>query len=153
MSRFSLDSNVLIYVADSGAQAKQSSAQQIVALATNLDCVLTAQSLAEFFHAATRKRITSRQHAVNLVRDWVRLFPIVGSGPDEVLEAVAASNSGRFQFYDALLVATAATAGCSAVISEDMHPGSQLNGAQIVAALDGSGAISPATRSLLGLRH
>ena len=122
-----------------------------MAQAIGLDCVLTTQSLAEFFQVTTRKRIVPRLLAARYVGRWCAAFPIVGAGPAELLSALAASNSGAFQFYDALLVATAATAGCTAVISEDMHPGSQLDGAQIVAAFDASGAIGPAARNLLGL--
>jgi predicted nucleic acid-binding protein len=53
-----------------------------------------------------------------------------------------ASNAGCFQFHDAVLLATAETAGCTAVISEDMHPGARLGRIQVVPAFDAAGGIT-----------
>jgi predicted nucleic acid-binding protein len=151
MTRFSLDSNILVYAADMASPPHQASAQQIVDASAERDCVLTTQAIAEFFHATTRKRLAKRMHATRLVRDWTRLFQVAGPGAAELLAAVDASNDGRFQFFDALLLATAGAAGCTAVISEDMHPGATLGGVRVMAAFDPAGGIAADARGLLGL--
>lgn len=151
MTRYSLDSNILIYAADNASPARQASSQMMLDASAERDCVLTAQAIAEFFHATTRKRLATRVHATRLARDWTQLFEVAGAGAAELLAAVEASNAGRFQFFDALLLATAGAAGCTAVISEDMHPGAALGGVRVVAAFDSAGGIGADARALLGV--
>ncbi len=77
------------------------------------------------------------------------LFPIVQAAPADMLAAINASNAGRFQFYDALLLATTGAAGCTAVISEDMADGATLGTVEVVAAFDAAGGIGPRALALL----
>ncbi len=77
-------------------------------------------------------------------------FPLsAGAGPGALASALDAALAGRFQFYDALLLATAGEAGCVAMISEDMADGAALNGVRVVAAFDPQGGIGPGALELL----
>jgi predicted nucleic acid-binding protein len=149
---FSLDSNILVYAADARDPVRRASAVTIITRAAALDCALTPQSLAEFFNSVTRKGIIPRAEATTQVQRWLRLFQIT-AGPtgEAVLKAAEASAAGRFQFYDALLLATADAAGCGAVISEDMARGARLGGVDVVAAFDAAGGIAPGALALLGI--
>jgi predicted nucleic acid-binding protein len=69
MTRFSLDSNVLIYAADGRAGLRHARALHVLILAARRDCLLTLQALGEFFHVSTRKRIVARHDAAAQVRD------------------------------------------------------------------------------------
>ena len=150
-ARISLDSNVLIYAVDPRDPVRRASAAQIIALAAVVDCVLVPQSIAEFFHVVTRKGVIAKQEAARQVGRWLGIFTLTaGPGGANLSLACSAAISGRFQFYDALLVATAAAAGCTAVISEDMHPGANLGGARLVAAFDPAGRIGAEALALLG---
>ena len=42
----------------------------------DVDCVLTLQALAEFFHAVTRKGKMPTDEAAAMVHDWMELFPV-----------------------------------------------------------------------------
>ncbi|HME27290.1 MAG TPA: PIN domain-containing protein [Acetobacteraceae bacterium] len=149
--RFSLDSNVLVYAADDRDPARQGSALDIITRAAQCDCVLTPQALSEFFHAVTRKGIMPRMEAAEQVRDWITTFTVTpGATAASVLTAAQASAAGRFQFYDALLLATARDAGCSACISEDMADGAALDGVRVVTAFGGHGVIGADAVALLG---
>jgi predicted nucleic acid-binding protein len=101
---------------------------------------LVPQALSEFFCAVTRKSIMPPSIAADQVHDWLRLFRIT---------AGANAVSGRFQFYDALLLATARAAGCGAAISEDVAHGSQLDGMRVVVAFTPDGHISADAQALL----
>jgi len=63
--------------------------------------------------------------------------------------ALQAAEAGRFQFYDALLLATARPAGCGVVISEEMADGAELDGLRVVGAFAPDGHISPGAEALL----
>ncbi|MBW4091768.1 MAG: PIN domain-containing protein [Proteobacteria bacterium] len=149
--RFTLDSNILVCAADGRDTRRRDSAIAIIGGANLGDCLLTPQSLAEFFHVVTRKRLIPRPDAAGQVRRWAALFPITqGADAAAVLTAVEAATTGRFQFYDALLIVTAAAAGCHAMISEDMAAGTELAGLRIVPAFTATGDVAPAAQALLG---
>jgi len=150
VARFSLDSNILVYAADARDPVRRASAARIVKLATMRNCTLTPQSLAEFFNSVTRKGIVPRTEAAAQVRRWLQVFEIApGPTGKSVARAADASAAGRFQFYDALLLATADASGCNAVISEDMADGAKLGGVEVVAAFDARGGIGPRALALL----
>lgn len=148
--RFTLDSNVLVYAADDREPVRQAAAIEIIERAARYDCVLTPQALAEFFHAATRKRIMPRAEAARQVQDWAVVFPITqGAGETALLIATGEAAAGRLQLFDALLLATAREAGCGVVISEDMGEHTRLDGVRVIAAFDRHGGISSAALALL----
>lgn len=96
-----------------------------------------------------RKRLASRDDVNDLVCDWIRLFPIVSAGTADLVTAVQARNAGRFQFYGALLLATAGAAGCAAAINENMQDGAQLSNVRVATAFDAAGSVSTGARALL----
>ena len=148
--RFSLDSNILVYAADAADPPRQEAAIEIIARAARRDCILTVQALAEFFHAVTRKGIVPRPAAATQVRSWEAVFPVSsGAGSAALLTAIEAASLGRFQFFDALLLATARECGCAVLISEDMADGAELDGVRVVAAFDRHRQISTAALALL----
>ena len=53
---YSLDTNVLIYSVDRDAGERHQQAMQLMDEMVGKECVLTLQSLSEFFSAVTRKR-------------------------------------------------------------------------------------------------
>ena len=76
--RVSLDTNILIYTIDKDAGEKQlTSISLIEHCALNYDCVLTLQSLSEFYAAATRKGKVTHVQAEAQIKDWQLLFPTI----------------------------------------------------------------------------
>jgi predicted nucleic acid-binding protein len=143
-----LDSNILIYCVDSGDE-RQQAANAIVAGLAQSGGVLTLQALAEFFHAARRKRKMPAADAAAQVRRWLTAFGTPAVASASCLDAaLAAALAGRFQFWDAMLLATAGAAGCTAIVSEDMAHGARLGAVTVVRAFDGA-AVSPEAAALL----
>jgi predicted nucleic acid-binding protein len=132
MTRFSLDSNVLVYAADGRAGSRHARALHVLILAVRRDCVLTLQALGEFFHAATRKRLASRPDAAAQIRDLLAIFPTAAADSDAFKTALAGAERGRSSFWDGLLVATVARAGCAYLLSEDMQDGARVGGVTIL---------------------
>lgn len=142
------DSNILVYTAQAG-DPRQIAALELLRLAAGGPCVLTLQALGEFFFAVARKGLTTRPAAAAQVRRWITLFPApLAASATAVATAMDASAEGRFSYWDALLLATAAEAGCAAAISEDMADGAALGSIRVVSAFAG-GTINPAARALL----
>ena len=93
--RISLDSNVLVYAVDRDAGPRHGRAIELMERALYLDCVLTLQSLCEFFHAVARKGKASLEEAWAQVQDWQILFPVASAKPSTLARAVAAVQSCR----------------------------------------------------------
>jgi predicted nucleic acid-binding protein len=148
--RFTLDTNVLVYAADNTAGARHERALEIVDRAVDCNCILTTQALGEFYAAVTRKNLMPKRDAGALVRDWVELFPIVSASASALLDATQAAQTGRFAFWDAMLLATAREAGCVAALSEDMEGGSRFGSIAILNPFTG-GTIPAAVQRLLAL--
>lgn len=125
---YTLDTNLLVYAVDHSEGWKHDVAATIVDGSIERPCLLTAQALAEFVSVAMRKRKRSVSEAVAQARDWLQVFPVVAADAKALEAAYRALDAGRFGLWDALLLATAAGAGCTVALSEDMQDGRDLAG-------------------------
>ena len=69
---------------------------------------------------------------------------------EEVRSALAQVESGRLSYWDALMLASARTAGCTVMISEDMQDGAHLFGLEVINPFAVTG-ISPRAAEVLQL--
>jgi predicted nucleic acid-binding protein len=118
--RLTLDTNVLVYAFDPGNPARQEAALGIVLRATRSDCVLTLQALGEFYNTLRRKRIAPSD-AEQYVKALRRQFRVVAASEQNLDDAMAAVREHNLTFWDALLWATAAAAGCRILVSENFQ--------------------------------
>lgn len=146
--RFTLDTNILIYSVDRRVAWKQDVALDIIKRARLLDCWLTLQAVSEFYSVATRKRFVDMQRAAELAGAWLSIFPTASAVLGTVRKALPTAAAGRLSYWDALLVATAAEAGCAAILSEDMGDGMRIEGVEIINPFTPEG-LSPRAARLL----
>ena len=130
-TRFTLDTNLLVYSVDNTAGGRHEVAVQIVLRAVRLDCWLTLQAISEFYAAVSRKRIISIELAAARANDWLTAFRCTAASASAVRVALADAVAGRASYWDALLVATAAEAGCGLILTEDLADGGKLGGVEI----------------------
>lgn len=147
-SRFTLDTNILVYALDRQAGERHVLACSIIDRAVLLDCWLTLQSISEFYYAVTRKRVVAIEDARDQATDWMDMFHTAAPSIHAVRSALTISASGRASYWDALLVATAAEAGCTAILTEDLADGSSLAGVRVINPFDGA-ALAPAAEAQL----
>lgn len=148
--RFTLDSNILVYSVDGKAGEKHQIARQIVGASARLDCWLTLQAVSEFYVVVFRKRILPATLAAERANDWLTAFRCIPASEQAVRVAFARAVAGRASYWDALLVATAAEAGCTLALTEDMADGAFLGGVQIHNPFADDG-LTDLTRRLLDL--
>jgi predicted nucleic acid-binding protein len=137
VERFSLDTNILVYAADSTAGARHERAVELLHAAAAADCHLTLQALAEFYHAVTRGRGAGRdgmsaRDAAAVVEDWMIQFPVAAAQPAELAAALKQAAAHRLAFWDALLLETARAAGCAVLLSEDFQHGRSYGGVLVL---------------------
>jgi predicted nucleic acid-binding protein len=131
-ARSFFDTNVLAYADDHDAAAKQKVAIELVAKHRRAGTgVLSLQVLQEYFVTATKKLHIDPA----IVRRKVELlaeFDVVAPGVDDILAAIDIHRLRGFSFWDALVVQSAKQSGCSALFSEDMQHGQEIEGVRIV---------------------
>jgi predicted nucleic acid-binding protein len=130
--RFTLDTNILVYILDRAAGDRRERAERIIDQARRCDCWLTLQSVSEFYVAVTRKRLARQLQAAAQAHDWLEMFSTVAPSANAIRSALASTGAGGTSYWDALLIATAAEAGCTAMLTEDMADGSTLHGVRIM---------------------
>ena len=127
-NRLTLDTNILVYAADRDAGERHQRAREVVRLAAQGDCVLTLQSLAEFFRVATARRGVAPVEAAAIVNAWRDVFPVHAADAVALVDAMDAVAGHGLAFWDAMIWATARRAGCRFILSEDFQDGRELGG-------------------------
>ncbi len=131
-NRYSLDTNILIYSVDRDAGERHQKAVALMDEMVGKRCLLTLQSLSEFFSAATRKGKMPVEDARAQVEDWMVLFPTVTADSQVVVRAMESVSRRQFSYWDAMLVETAVRAGVTHLYSEDMQHGQHWRGMEII---------------------
>jgi len=121
--RFTLDTNILVYSVDRQSERRHAQAIDLVEQMSRCDCVLTLQALCEFYNAVTRKGKMPQSEARAQVHDWMVLFPVVNAEPGTLQRAMRTREDHGFPFWDAMLLETAAQAGVTQFLSEDLQHG------------------------------
>lgn len=126
-----LDTNILIYSVDGADPAKQDAAIDVIAQhAREKTGVISTQVLQEFYSAATKKLGIEPLQARRIVRDF-RIFDIVQVTPEIIEDGIDCSILNTISFWDALIVASASTAKCSEILSEDLADGQTIQGVRV----------------------
>lgn len=130
--RLTFDTNILVYAVHSQAGDKHALAANLVGRAASADCVLTLQSLAEFYYVVTRKAAIAVARASPFVSGWAEIFEVATTDAQALERAMGAVRDHGLGFWDALLWATARQAGCRLLLSEDFQDGRSLDGVRFV---------------------
>jgi predicted nucleic acid-binding protein len=130
--RFTLDTNILVYSVDRSAGVRHQKSMTIVRRAILAECWLTLQAVSEFYAVVTRKSVMPPADAARLAGYWLDVFPSVAASADAVRNALASAMGQQASYWDALLVATAAEIGCTAILTEDLDYGGVLHGVRVL---------------------
>jgi predicted nucleic acid-binding protein len=84
----------------------------------------------EFFVAATRKLGVSPLAAKGVLKTF-SVFETVQVSTALIHEAVDCSIVNQLSFWDSLILAAAASAGCTTIFSEDLNPGQAILGVKV----------------------
>lgn len=148
--RFTLDTNILIYAADVREGSKRDAAARMIEAAARLDCPLALQVIGEFYAAATGKLKLRPNDAAGRAAYLLTGFDSFGYSLHAVRAALAEAEKGRFSYWDAVLLAAAAEAGCTTIFSEDMADGARFGSIAVANPFRRDG-LAPHAKAVLGL--
>jgi predicted nucleic acid-binding protein len=118
-----LDTNILLYAISSDAREAEK-ASKAKAILGGTELTLSVQVLQEFYVQATRPSRPdplSHLEATALIQLWLR-HPIVPLTVQIVQDALNIKNRYQTSYWDAAILAAAASVGCSELLSEDLNP-------------------------------
>lgn len=127
------DTNVLVYFADTNDPVKQKIADRLIKDAIiNRNGIISTQSLQEFFNAATKKLLCSKEKAKEFVEAFKESFTVEQISVALILKAIDISIKTHYSFWDSLILSAAIHTGCIVCYSEDMNSGQLIDGVKIL---------------------
>ncbi|QFZ91265.2 PIN domain-containing protein [Synechococcus elongatus] len=127
MSRFFLDTNVLLYLL-SGDQDKADRAEALLVA----EGFVSVQVLNETIAVCQRKLKLPWDEIDALLQSIQAYCSVLALTPEMQQQAVAIAKRHQFSIYDANILATALLSGCDRIYSEDMQSGFQLETLTII---------------------
>ena len=128
-----VDTNILLY-AISTQPEEAVKTQKAKAILSVPNLTLSVQVLQEFYVQATRPTRTdplTHQEAAALVQYWLR-HRIVPLTVQVMQDALDIKSRYQTSYWDAAILAAAASAGCSELISEDLNPGQNYHTVRVI---------------------
>jgi len=127
-----LDTNILVYCADRNDPVKQRiNRRHLHTLRKSHRAFISTQILQEFYAVTTGKLGMLPEISHRYISQY-RQLPTVTVTPDLIDQAIVLHQTQQISFWDALIVAAAASAGCSALLTEDLNAGQIIAGVEIV---------------------
>jgi predicted nucleic acid-binding protein len=129
-----VDTNVLVYAADSSEPQKHQRAVDVLGELDPLRTFLSAQVLAEYANVLARGGLGETRSGSTLeeVRRFSSVWHVLPVEAETVIAALEAKRRFGLAYYDAQIWAAAVLGGAQVVLSEDFQPGSSLGGVRFV---------------------
>jgi len=115
-----LDTNILIYAYSEDEPKKQSIALQLIDSFED-NVIISKQVINELSNILLKKFKLGSDQVENVLLEIDNVLPIADFDLTTQIKALKLKDRYQFQYYDALIVATALENNCTVVYSEDMH--------------------------------
>ena len=115
-----LDTNIVVYLYSGDEPEKQATALQLI---EQNDPIISTQVLSELANTLSRKFALPFDvvaQAVEEVQEACAVLPVM---PETISQALALAKKYQYSYYDSLILASALSADCSTLFTEDMHHG------------------------------
>jgi predicted nucleic acid-binding protein len=127
------DTNILIYA----SEKEEPKGRNLIALnlmekVASQNAIISLQVVGEYINACRRKKISSLRQACERAILWMDIYIIPATSPSDFIEAAEICEAHKLQFFDALIIAVAARAGATMLLSEDMQDGLDVGGLKVV---------------------
>ena len=127
-----IDTNILIYAEATDHPTKQKQALALLKQHYETSCgVISTQVLQEYCNVALKKLKLPAQY-IQAQLNFFEQFEVIQVTPNLIRAGLELQQTRSIAFYDAIVLASAQTAGCSQLFSEDLNAGELVNGVKIV---------------------
>jgi predicted nucleic acid-binding protein len=130
--RVALDTNILVYAQGTNGDAMRKAALGVIRALPSDSVILPAQAVSELFQVLVRKAQRTPAESRAAMISWCNYFPVVETSRSVLLGAAELAVTHRLSFWDGLVLASAAEAGCRLLLSEDLQDGFIWNSVTVV---------------------
>ena len=131
MTPVALDTNVLAYAENTNGEARRDQAVRLIGQLPPESTYLPAQALGELFNVLVRKARRPREDAEQAVLSWGDSFPVIETSSAIMVSAMTLARDHQMGIWDAIILASAADAGCRLLLSEDLQDGFSWSGVTV----------------------
>jgi predicted nucleic acid-binding protein len=126
-----IDTNILVYSLDQHDHTKMNKARLLLQnIQANSIGVISTQVMQEFYVAATKK-MNADPVVVKGILTRLSNFELISITPELIFSAIDCSILNRLSFWDALIIATGASANCKEIWTEDLNHDQVILGVRI----------------------
>ena len=143
------DTNVFVYLWDTAAPNKRTTAQAVLGYARTQGGPVGLQVVGELQNILRRKLRRAPAEAAHAGRLLLRFFDNFRPTEANADESLTLMERGVLSYWDAMLVTAARDAGCRIMFSEDMRDGARFGPLEIVNPFGPGGAPSARLQALL----
>jgi predicted nucleic acid-binding protein len=129
--KLAFDTNILAYAEGIDGEIEQDHSKRLIRQIPRNLIVIPTQVVAELFNLLVRKGGRNRLEAKLLASDWLLSYEAAPTTALTMRAAMELAVRHEFQIFDAMILAAAAEAKCSLLLTEDMHEGFTWNGVTI----------------------
>jgi len=132
VSKFFIDTNLLVYTIDKKDIVKQEIARNYIKKLTSEHLpVISTQVIQEFYVVATSKLKADPIIVKNIVHNFHNM-EIITLDLELIEQAIDINVLSQISFWDSLIVAAAEKANCEYVVSEDLNAGQLYRGVKLI---------------------
>jgi predicted nucleic acid-binding protein len=143
-----VDTNILVYVVDARDPLKQRIAIEVFAALALAVAPIALQVIGEFQNAVVRRLKRPPAVAAAAAHQLLATFRTFGYDATSVERATSAFATGRFSYWDGLLLASVERAGLDILLSENMTDGNRFSSVTIINPFSPSGMTAKARAAL-----
>lgn len=129
--RVALDTNILVYAEGLNGAVKMQTAIDLLQKLPQDLIVTPAQTLGELFNVLVKKARRTPTEARASILSWQDSFDVADTSAKVIIAATDLASQHQLSIWDAVVLATAADAGCRLLLSEDMQDGFTWNGVTV----------------------
>ena len=129
--RVALDTNILVYAEGLNGPAKKQTAVDLLQKLPQDLLVTPAQTLGELFNVLVKKARRTPAEARAAILSWHDSFEVADTSAKVIIAATDLASQHQLGIWDAVVLATAADAGCRLLLSEDMQDGFTWSGVTV----------------------
>ncbi len=130
--KIALDTNILAYGEGINDGAAHTTAERLVHSLPASRTYIPVQVLGEFFNVLVRKGRRHPRDARTAVEELGKTFQVIETTYPILQSAMQLASDRQLQIWDAIILAAAASAGCTMLLSEDFQHGFAWGGVTVV---------------------
>lgn len=130
--RIAIDTNILAYAEGVNGGERRDAVLGLIRRLPETEVIIPAQVLGELYNVLVRKADWRPDDAKSTTVAWKDAYVPAATSIQAMLTAINLAVAHRLRIWDALILAVAAEAECSLLLSEDMQDGFAWNGVIVV---------------------